>query len=64
MGCLRLRFPFPFSFSFSFFFFTWALVLRFHCYLLYFSIMFTSNGWLHYPNLVFPPQMFLQIKDT
>ena len=61
MGCLRLRFPFPFSFSFSFsffFFLTWALVLRFHYYLLYFSILFTSNGWLCYPDNGFASWMF------
>ena len=52
MGCLRLRFPF----------FTWALVLRFHCYLLSFSISFTFDGWLCYPNRVFASRIFFADK--
>ena len=58
VGCLRLRFPI----FFFYLFFTWALVLRFHCYLLSFSISFTFDGWLCYPNRVFASRIFFADK--
>ena len=58
VGCLRLRFPI----FYFYLFFTWALVLRFHCYLLSFSILFTFDGWLCYPNRVFASRIFFADK--
>ena len=59
MGYLRFRSPFSF-----FFFLNMGISFAISPFSSFFSILFTFDGWIHYPNCGFASRMFLQIKNT